>query len=54
MVRDTLKIGKHLLQDFSSVPGHFGALCIKGLSDQVMLVVTEGLSYNLSLILTSL
>ena len=31
MVRHTLKILQHLLQDFYSVPDHFGTLCIKGL-----------------------
>ena len=31
-VRHTLKILQHLLQDFWSVSGHFGTLCIKGLT----------------------
>ena len=31
MIRHTLKISQHLLQDFQSVPEHFGTLCIKGL-----------------------
>ena len=32
MVRQTLKILQHLLQDFKSLSDHFGALCIKGLN----------------------
>ena len=32
MVRHTLKILQHLLQDFQSVSDHFGTLCIKWLS----------------------
>ena len=31
MIRHTLKISQHLLQDFQSVPEHFGTLCINGL-----------------------
>ena len=31
MVRHTLEILYHLLQDFKSVFDHFGTLCIKGL-----------------------
>ena len=31
MVRHTLKILQHLLQDFGSMSRHFGTLCIKGL-----------------------
>ena len=31
MVRHTLKILQHLLQDFWSVSDHFGTFCIKGL-----------------------
>ena len=31
MVRHILKFLQHLLQDFWSVPDHFGTLCIKGL-----------------------
>ena len=30
MVRHTLKILQHLLQNFKSVSDHFGTLCIKG------------------------
>ena len=32
MVRHTLKILQHLLQNFESVSDHFGTLCIKGLT----------------------
>ena len=31
MVRHTLKILQQMLEDFKSVPDHFGTLCIKGL-----------------------
>ena len=31
MIRHTLKILQHLLQDFLSLPDHFGTLRIKGL-----------------------
>ena len=37
MVRHTLKILQHLLQDFQIVPDHFGTLCIKGLETQTQL-----------------
>ena len=33
MVKHTLKILQHLLQDFESVSDHFGTLCIKGLME---------------------
>ena len=33
MVRQTLKILQRLLQNFESVPDHFGMLCIKELKD---------------------
>ena len=33
MVRHTLKILQHLLQDFKNVSDHFGTLRIKGLKD---------------------
>ena len=33
MVRHTLKILQHLLQDFKSVSDHFGTLCINWLKD---------------------
>ena len=35
MVKRTLKILQHLLQDFESVFDHFGTLCIKGLIEAV-------------------
>ena len=35
MVRHTLKILLHLLQDFQSVSDYFGTLCIKGLKLEV-------------------
>ena len=37
MVRQSLKILQHLLQDFQSVSGHFGKLCLKGLNYYMMI-----------------
>ena len=39
MARHTLKNLQQILQDFSSVPGHFGALCIKRLSSLFVLML---------------
>ena len=36
MVRHTIKILQQMLQDFYSVPDHFGTLCIKGLMMKFM------------------
>ena len=54
MVKHTLKILQHLLQDFQSVFDHFGTLCIKRVSELfnnwscfAVIALTEFLSYEL-------